>query len=109
MIPNNHDGEDLPTREEYRREFLAPYEDTDSMSVESPVLEGGDRPAVSRRLRTAAYWATVGTAALALGAKGLTTIWAPDLAAPVSESIDVLSNMVALVGGAFGVIYRPTR
>lgn len=111
-----HDGMDWP----YKGEWAPPSGlsangetmhswNADSAPEDLPTFEDGTRPVVPERVRTVAYWATLGTAALGLLVPGLVDVWVPGISEPVAATVDVVSGVVALVGGGLGVIYRPTR
>ena len=67
-------------------------------------------PAVPNRIRTIAYVAGLVIATLAVLVIGLADVWlGADLAGKVRESVGVVTAATALVTGALGVAYRPTK
>lgn len=68
------------------------------------------KPAIPTRARDIVYFVLLGGAALSLAAQGLAPVWAPEaLAEQISDSAQVLTSVMALIGGGLGVAYRPGR
>jgi len=67
-------------------------------------------PVIPDKIRTIAYFTTVIVSALTLGITLLAPVWLnPELAAQVKETATILGSTVALITGALGVAYRPTK
>lgn len=67
----------------------------------------GTKPAVPARVRTVAYFVTLGTSAVAGLTAALATIWAPDVAGQVAATGVAVTSFVGVIGGGLGVAYRP--
>jgi len=69
-----------------------------------------DKPTISEKTRTVIYCVLLARSALGLLVRGLAAIWAdPDLADKIAQTATVAVNVLAVVGGGLGVVYRPTR
>ena len=69
-----------------------------------------DKPTISEKTRTIIYCVLLAGSALGLLAEGLAAVWAdPDLADKIAQTATVAVNVLAVVGGGLGVVYRPTR
>lgn len=79
-------------------------------NVNNPPPQEEFKPDVSKKARTIAYWAVAVSAAVGGAVTGLAYVWLPDMiAGNVAASVVSINTAIGLIGGGFGIIYRPTK
>lgn len=72
--------------------------------------EHSEKPVVSKRVRTVAYFTVAIASPLITLISGMFKIWGPEqITANIDATGILLIGTIATIGGIFGVIYRPTK
>lgn len=68
------------------------------------------KPDVSKKVRTVAYFGVAISSAIGAAVAGLAFVWLdPFNAGRVAASVVAIDSSIGIIGGMFGIIYRPTK